>query len=416
MIGKVCSPLMIFLVLVVTAGCASHDDHEHDHSHDHAHDHADEVPRGRNGGRLLTEGSYAIEVLLDERDGKRFVVWLYENDAPVAAARSTVRLVTERLGGERRNFDFDSQVTRWRSKDEVAEPHSFDIEIDAQIDGQTIRVSYPSYEGRTVIDAKAAAAAGIVSAPVSAGNLAESLPASGTLRPEPSAQAQVVARFAGVLKTLEVKAGDRVSRGQKLATVDSNLSLSTYPLTAPITGVVEHVHVDLGASVDGNIVMTIVDPQQYFAEVLLYGVDASRVRLGAEVSVENLADRTRAAGQVSRLTPTFDTATQSVMAQIRLSEKRDQWRPGAAIRASITLKDEMAQLRVPRTAVQTYAGETVVFVREGNIFEARPIRLGRQNRDYFEVLAGLEIGQEIVVEQSFLIKADIEKSAVAHDH
>jgi len=401
-------------LIVLLSGCAPHAGHDHDHDHDH--DHADEVPKGRHGGRLLIEGQYTIEILLDERNETRFLVWLYDNDMPVAPARSAVQVVTERLGGERTTFEFESEVNRWRSIAVVEEPHSFDVEVRAQIDGKSVTASYPSYEGRTNVDASSAAAAGIVSASVAAGSLSETIETSGVLRPDATAEARVVARFAGVVRSIDVRLGDRVRQGQTLATIDSNLSLSSYPLIAPISGTVAAIHSELGGSVDGDTVVTLINAQKLRADLLLYGLEAQRVEIGAAVEVENLSDGSRAKGRISQLSPALDVATQSIAAQVTFSAGADSWRPGAAVRAQITLKEFPVAIRLPRSALQNYRGATVVFFREGNVFEARPVRLGRQNRDYVEVLAGLSAGQEVVVAQSFLVKADIEKSSAAHEH
>ena len=42
--------------------------------------------------------------------------------------------------------------------------------------------------------------------------------------------------------------------------------------------------------------------------------------------------------------------------------------------------------------------------------------LGRQDDEYIEVLGGLEPGTRYVTENSFVLKADIEKSGATHDH
>lgn len=55
-------------------------------------------------------------------------------------------------------------------------------------------------------------------------------------------------------------------------------------------------------------------------------------------------------------------------------------------------------------------------MREGERYEERPVTLGRRDGDRVEVVSGLAAGEEVVVAQSFLVKADIGKSAVAHDH
>jgi cobalt-zinc-cadmium efflux system membrane fusion protein len=58
----------------------------------------------------------------------------------------------------------------------------------------------------------------------------------------------------------------------------------------------------------------------------------------------------------------------------------------------------------------------VVFIQDGNLFEARPLQLGRRDDKWVEVLAGLSVGESYVSRNSFLIKADILKSGATHDH
>jgi membrane fusion protein, heavy metal efflux system len=49
-------------------------------------------------------------------------------------------------------------------------------------------------------------------------------------------------------------------------------------------------------------------------------------------------------------------------------------------------------------------------------YEIRPLELGRSDGNLTEVLGGLQAGDRYVVENSYLIKADIEKSGASHDH
>ena len=72
--------------------------------------------------------------------------------------------------------------------------------------------------------------------------------------------------------------------------------------------------------------------------------------------------------------------------------------------------------RVPVAALQTFRDWTVVFVRVGETYEIRPIELGKRDAERVEVLSGLKAGDQVVVEQSYLVKADIEKSGASHDH
>ncbi len=44
------------------------------------------------------------------------------------------------------------------------------------------------------------------------------------------------------------------------------------------------------------------------------------------------------------------------------------------------------------------------------------LELGRQDETWVEVLSGLKPGVQYVAENSYLIKADIEKSGASHEH
>ena len=57
-----------------------------------------------------------------------------------------------------------------------------------------------------------------------------------------------------------------------------------------------------------------------------------------------------------------------------------------------------------------------VFVKEGEEYRFAPLTLGRSDGKYIEVISGIRAGQEYVSKNSYLIKADIEKSEAEHEH
>ena len=75
-----------------------------------------------------------------------------------------------------------------------------------------------------------------------------------------------------------------------------------------------------------------------------------------------------------------------------------------------------APLAVRSDALQRFRDFTVVFEKVDETYEVRMLELGRQNTEWVEVLGGLEPGADYVAGNSFLIKADIEKSGASHDH
>jgi multidrug efflux pump subunit AcrA (membrane-fusion protein) len=74
---------------------------------------------------------------------------------------------------------------------------------------------------------------------------------------------------------------------------------------------------------------------------------------------------------------------------------------------------------VARAAVQNINNQQVVFVatKQPNVFVMRPVRLGPEVNGRYPVVEGLAVGESIVTEGSFLLRAEYLKSGAAnHSH
>ena len=109
-------------------------------------------------------------------------------------------------------------------------------------------------------------------------------------------------------------------------------------------------------------------------------------------------------------------ASQSVRVRAAINNEEGTFRPGQFIRGHVTVAEHRVALAVRRSALQFFRDFQVVYARFDDIYEVRMLELGRHNSDWIEVLSGLEAGTEYVTENSYLIKADIEKSGASHDH
>ena len=287
--------------------------------------------------------------------------------------------------------------------DHAQDAHGADDE-DAHADGTTIA-------------ADIARASGIGVAAVAAGTIADEHEVQGLLTPVEGRLAQVAARYPGPIRSLAVNVGDRVRAGQVLATVESNLSLSSYHVTSPIAGVVLARHASVGGiAVEGAPLLEVADLSQLWVDLHIFGADAQHIVPGVPVTVTRLSDGVTAQTTLERVLPGTATASQSTVARATLANADGLWRTGSAVKARITVEQQPAALVVPVAALQTFRDWTVVFVRVGETYEIRPIELGKRDAERVEVLSGLKAGDQVVVEQSYLVKADIEKSGASHDH
>ena len=404
-------------LLLVACGKDATEEHGHEESGEHAE--AEEAKKGEHGGKLLEQSGYAVELAIAE-DGTppKYQAWLYEGGKPLPGTAGSVEVRLKRLGNIAESHVLKPQADgSLMASTVVGEPHSFEVAVLAKIEGKTLRWEYPSYEGRTEIAAKIAADSGIRVAPAGPGVIADEHEVQGLLTPMEGRVANVTARFPGPVRTLRANVGDTVRAGQALATIESNLSLTTYTVSAPISGVVLARNASVGSVAgEGSALFELADLSSLWVDLHIFGSDAQHIRPGVPVKVTRMSDGATVETVLERVLPGTATASQSTVARATLANADGLWRPGSAVKARITVEQQPAALVVPLSALQNFRDWDVVFIRVGDTYEVRPVELGKRDARQVEVLSGLKVGDAVVTEQSYLIKADIEKSGASHDH
>lgn len=273
-----------------------------------------------------------------------------------------------------------------------------------------------SEEQATTITDEAAKAAGIVVETAGPANLSERLPLRGKIILNPETTAEVKARFAGVVKSVRKTIGQTVTKGETLATVESNDSLQTYAVTSPLAGVILARNINVGDTAADQPIFTVANLSTVTAELHVFPQDLSRVHVGQTVQVQSVDGSVDGSGTVKSLLPTTDADTQTVQVWVTMDNADARWRSGMAVQAGAVIGEEQATLAIKNTALQTLGDQTVVFVKEGTTYSAHPVKTGRTDGIYTEVLEGIEAGANYVSKNSFIVKADIGKAAAEHAH
>lgn len=267
----------------------------------------------------------------------------------------------------------------------------------------------------TLIDPDVAQAAGVRTAVAASGRIAETLPLYGTIRPDATRVRAVQARYPGTIQRVAVPIGARVAAGAVLATVEANDSLRSYTVTAPIGGLVTRRDAESGQQTEGRVLFEIADFSTVWAELVAFPRDRARLREGLTVRV--LGDNGMSAeGRIAWLSPLSSPDSQGVTVRVVLDNADARWTTGQFVDARVHVDEFDAATVVPLAAVQKLRGASVVFVQDGERYTPQPLRLGRRDAAWVEVLEGLAPGARYVVENSYLIKAEIEKSGASHDH
>jgi cobalt-zinc-cadmium efflux system membrane fusion protein len=329
-----------------------------------------------------------------------------------------VKLTIElkRLGNALSQFVFMRENDYLKSTMSVKEPHSFDVKVSAEYAGAKHGWAYASYEGRTSIAADMAAAAEIKTAIAGPGVLRETLALYGAIQPNAERVRSVVARFPGPICSVSKQIGDTVKAGDTLATIESNESLQTYAVTAPIAGVITQRRANAGEVAGSEPLFVLADFSTVWAELTVFARDRSRLQVGQRVKVFAADGEQNGEGVIAFIAPASAASNQSLVARVQLNNATSQWTPGLFVTGTVTVGETQSPLVVLNSALQAFRDFTVVFAQVGDTYEVRMLELGASDGEVTEVLGGLDPGTVYVTENSYLIKADIEKSGASHDH
>lgn len=270
----------------------------------------------------------------------------------------------------------------------------------------------PPKENFSQIEADMAQQLGIVTSTVASQELEQSISLYGSLISGSEQISHVRARFEGLIKSVAVTIGDRVKTGDLLAEVESNDSLRVYRIRAPISGRIMQRHANTGEFTQDQVLFSIANLDTLWAELRVFPSSQSFIREGQTVRILDRDNRIDA--KIDHVVPSLDTPYQ--LARIKLGNIDQKLAPGLMVEAHIIISQFPTDLAVSRNAIQEIEGRQGVFIKDGETYSFTPLVLGRQDDRFVEVIEGLVEGSEYVSDNSYLLKADLEKSEAEHDH
>jgi cobalt-zinc-cadmium efflux system membrane fusion protein len=224
-------------------------------------------------------------------------------------------------------------------------------------------------------------------------------------------------RFAGIVRSVHARLGERVAKGARLAVVESNESLHPFELRAPLAGTVIAKDVVPGEFVASDrVVFELADLDTVWADLDVYRRDFGRLRVGQPLEIDAGDGSPPMASTLAYLSPVGSANTQTLLARAVLANRDGAWRPGMFVTASVEVAATEVPVAVERGALQRVGGRDAVFVAAGDVFEAWPVELGRRDATHVEIVSGLAPGQGYVAAGSFTLKAEAGKSGASHEH
>ena len=186
--------------------------------------------------------------------------------------------------------------------------------------------------------------------------------------------------------------------------------LENTSLISPISGVVTARNYDNGDMVGGQPIFVVqkINPVKIFVNVSesLY----SYISKGMKVNVEfDALPEQKFEGKVSRITPSIDPQTRTFEVELTVANGKEQIKPGMYARVMMNYGKHQNVVVPDRAVVKMLgSGDRFIYVYKADgTVDYRKVELGRRMNDKYEILSGINDGEEVVITGQSALKNGI---------
>lgn len=258
---------------------------------------------------------------------------------------------------------------------------------------------------------------GIVVTPATGGIIVTEVKLNGEVAINEEKTTHISSRFGGVIKQVNVRQGQYVKRGTVVAVIENSSNLSKFKVTTDRSGVVVFKDAAVGENADaGQELFRVTDFSTVWVNLGVYQKDMQSISRGQSVIVVDPFSGIETAGKINYISPIMDEVSRTVAVRTTLANRDGKWKPGMFVTGAVAVDSSNVTLRLPLTAVHHFEGETVTFIQDEDGFEPREITRGIANEQFVEITSGLEVGDNFVSKNGFVIKSELEKSEMSSGH
>jgi membrane fusion protein (multidrug efflux system) len=179
----------------------------------------------------------------------------------------------------------------------------------------------------------------------------------------------------------------------------ARLNLSYTRVTAPFAGRVVTRNVDPGQTVNvGTQLFVLSDFTPLLARVHVPSKEFNKLKPDQPVDLVLDSNGTKLRGRIRLVSPTIDPSSGTIKVTVEINEYPAGVRPGDFAQVSIVTERRNNSTLVPKIAVVNDRGEQIVYISQADTTaERRVVEIGFQDDQNAEILAGVAVGDRVVV-------------------
>jgi len=207
-----------------------------------------------------------------------------------------------------------------------------------------------------------------------------------------------------------------VPPGRVNSLTSSNQISAELPITSPVSGTITARTANPGEIISSNKeILRVTNLSTVWVIGQVYEKDLAQLQSGSGVSITTDSYPGELfRGNISYIDPNLDQNTRTAQVRIELPNPDQKFKIGMYVNIAFATigGSENTVPMISKEAVQTINNQQIVFVatNNANAFVLRVVKTGAENNGFYPVLEGLRVGESIITEGSFLLRAEWQKS------
>ncbi|XDD47706.1 efflux RND transporter periplasmic adaptor subunit [Leptospira sp. WS39.C2] len=184
-------------------------------------------------------------------------------------------------------------------------------------------------------------------------------------------------------------------------------------IRTPISGTVTEREAIIGQAVNArDNLFTVADLSVLWINLEVYEKDLASIRMGNEAKVIPIGSKDESLkAVVSHVGDVIDPVKKTAEIRLEVRNSKGRLRPGQSVTATVVgamIASSVNKTKViPSNCIHKIEGENYIFVRNSDgSFSAKKIGVGKLYDNWVEVTEGVESGEAIVEEGSFVLKSE----------
>ncbi|MCB9229527.1 MAG: efflux RND transporter periplasmic adaptor subunit [Deltaproteobacteria bacterium] len=225
------------------------------------------------------------------------------------------------------------------------------------------------------------------------GYISEYITIPGKIGPDPDKTVYVNPRYEGTVKKVFFRSGDTVLKGSSLASIEQNNGVSLYNIVSPVSGTILHRDINPGEFIHpSQDAFRISDLNTVWVNFEVKPQFAGFFDKGKRITIHTQDHKKECSGSILYIAPIVDEKTRTVRVSVEIDNRNGYWAPGRLVDGHVFQKIVKISHVIDINFLKKEGEKFFSFLKEGHSVRKVPLRIGRMDNHFAEILSGIPVG------------------------